>query len=168
MTEFTKIQPDQIDDNVFKLVGKDWMLVAAGSPENFNMMTASWGGMGVLWNKNICWCVIRPQRHTYGYFEDNDIFSLSFFEEKYRPILKQCGTVSGRDFDKMGKSGLTLRPDPKGGIVFEESRLAITCRKIYHQDLDPKNFLDEAIHKEYPEKDYHRMYVGEIIDCLKR
>ena len=168
MPRFTQIQPDQIDQNVFKLIGADWMLVAAGTAENFNMMTASWGGMGVLWNKNICWCVIRPQRYTFQFVEDNDMFSLSFFDEEHRAALKHHGTVSGRDSDKMQNSGLTPIVDDSTGVYFEEARLVLACRKIYYQDLEPANLLDPTIQANYPQKDYHRMYFGEIVHCLRR
>ena len=38
-----KINPREIDENVIRLIGDEWMLVAAGDWEKFNMMTASWG-----------------------------------------------------------------------------------------------------------------------------
>jgi flavin reductase (DIM6/NTAB) family NADH-FMN oxidoreductase RutF len=163
---FTEVQPDSIDENAIKLVGKDWMLVSAGDLSSFNMMTASWGGMGMLWNRSVAWCVIRPQRYTFQFVEDNPVFTLSFFDEKYRPILKHLGTKSGRDVDKINDSGLTAVETPDGGITFQEARLVMVCRKMYFQDLDPSNFLDESIHQEYPLKDYHRMYIGEIQHCL--
>ena len=45
-----KIEPKEIQDNAVQLIGDDWMLVTAGSPEHFNMMTASWGGLGLIMN----------------------------------------------------------------------------------------------------------------------
>jgi flavin reductase (DIM6/NTAB) family NADH-FMN oxidoreductase RutF len=164
---FRNITPDQITDNTFKLIGSDWMLVTAGAPESYNTMTASWGGFGVLWNKNICWCVIRPHRYTYQFIEKADNFTLSFFDEKYRGALDLCGSKSGRDTDKAAATGLT----PVMGMLpkttaFAQARLIIECRKIYFQDIDPEHFLDPSIDRNYPQKDYHRMYVGEVINCL--
>jgi flavin reductase (DIM6/NTAB) family NADH-FMN oxidoreductase RutF len=80
--EFIEISPEAITDNTFKLIGKDWMLVAAGTETSFNTMTAAWGGLGVLWDKNICFCVIRPTRYTYAFMEKSEGFTLSFFEER--------------------------------------------------------------------------------------
>ena len=37
--------------NPFELIGKDWMLISAGTAEKWNTMTASWGGVGVMWGK---------------------------------------------------------------------------------------------------------------------
>lgn len=169
MADFTNVDPLRIADNPFKLIGSDWMLVTAGAPEAYNTMTASWGGVGVLWNKNICWCVIRPVRYTYQFIEKADCFTLSFFEEQYRDALNLCGSKSGRDIDKAAATGLTpIAGKLPGTTTFQQARLVIECKKIYFQDLDPAHFLDMSIHGNYPQKDYHRMYVGEIVNCLAR
>ncbi|MFH1687220.1 MAG: flavin reductase [bacterium] len=161
-----EISADQLTDSAFKLIGTDWMLVTAGAIESFNSMTASWGGLGVLWNRKVAWCVIRPQRYTYQFTEKSDTFTLTFFEERYRNILKYCGTKSGRDVDKIKHTGLTPLVTCDGSVYFEQARLVLECRKIYVHDLDPANFLDTRIHDEYPDKDYHRLYMGEVIRCL--
>jgi len=162
------IKPQQIPDNVFKLIGEDWMLITAGTPERFNTMTASWGGMGILWGKEVCWCVIRPHRYTYQFMEAAERFTLSFFEERYREALNICGTKSGRDTDKVAASGLTPAQTESGAIYFAEARLVIECKKIYSHDIDPRHFLDPDIASNYPKKDYHRMYLGEIVRCLSK
>jgi len=162
---FTEIQPELLADNPFKLIGKDWMLITAGTPESFNTMTASWGGLGVLWEKKVAFCFIRPTRHTYGFMEKSGEFTLSFFEEQHRKALTFCGSRSGRDTDKVKEAGLT--PVKKEGFVyFGEARLVLSCRKLYYQDISPERFLDPQIATMYPKKDYHRMYVGEIVKCL--
>jgi flavin reductase (DIM6/NTAB) family NADH-FMN oxidoreductase RutF len=163
---FTKIEPAEIDKNPFKLVGEDWMLITAGSSDAYNTMTASWGGMGVLWSKNVVWCVIRPQRYTYEFMEKADTFTLSFFDEKFRDALMLCGTKSGREIDKAAATGLTpVDGNLDGTTAFKEARLVIECKKIYFQDLIPRNFIDPSIDDNYPQKDYHRMFFGEIINC---
>jgi len=164
---FNNINPEELEVRPFKLILKDWMLITAGPPDAYNTMTGGWGGLGALWGKHICFCVIRPQRHTYQFMEKNDVFTLSFFEEEYKPALELCGAKSGRDMDKAAAAGLT----PIAGILpgtttFAEARMVIECRKIYFQDLDPQNFLDPSIHECYPAKDYHRMYVGEVANVL--
>lgn len=166
---FRSIKPEDIPDNVFQLIGSGWMLIAAGPPENYNMMTASWGGFGVIWNKNICWCVIRPQRYTREFVERSDAFTLSFFDESYRQALEVCGTKSGREINKAEATGLTPVSGTRPGTTyFSQARMVIECRKIYFQDLIPEHFLDASIDAMYPEGDYHRMYVGEIIECRVR
>jgi flavin reductase (DIM6/NTAB) family NADH-FMN oxidoreductase RutF len=162
---FQEIKPEQLTDNPFKLIGADWMLVTAGTAESFNTMTASWGGLGVLWERKVCFCFIRPTRYTYEFIERSENFTLSFFEERYRKALTYCGSHSGRDTDKVKEAGLTSRQE--GGFVyFGEARIVLACRKIYFQDISPSRFLDPTIEGMYPQKDYHRMYVGEIKKCL--
>jgi flavin reductase (DIM6/NTAB) family NADH-FMN oxidoreductase RutF len=160
------IDPCLITDNVFKLIGADWMLVTAGTLKSFNTMTASWGAMGELWNKKICISFVRPVRHTYTFMEKAEYYTLSFFDEERRDVLKFCGSQSGRDVDKIARTGITPVESERGAVYFEEARLVLECRKIYINDLDPDNFLDPKIHNEYPQKDYHRMYIGEVVRCL--
>ncbi len=167
-SEFKVINPDRIVDNTFELIRDDWMLITAGEAESFNTMTASWGAFGELWHKKVCFCFVRPTRHTYGFMEKADTFTLTFFDERYRDALKFCGTKSGRDVDKVAETGLTPQATESGSIYFAEARLVLECRKVYFQDLDPKSFIDADIHDEYPEKDYHRMYIGEVMSCLSR
>jgi flavin reductase (DIM6/NTAB) family NADH-FMN oxidoreductase RutF len=167
--DFRTISPEDINDNPFKLVGSDWMLITAGPPEAYNTMTASWGGLGVLWNKNVCWCVIRPVRYTYEFMEKAGNFTLSFFDETYRDALNVCGTQSGRDINKAEAAGLTPAAGKLAGTTyFEQARLVLECRKIYTQDLNPELFLDRSIESLYPQKDYHRMYFGEVMGCFSR
>lgn len=166
--DFELLDPLAINDNVFKLIGQDWMLITAGSMNSFNTMTASWGGLGFLWNKRVCFCVVRPSRYTYKFMEKSDYFTLSFFSEEYRDILNFCGNHSGREVNKIEKTGLTPRKGSKGMPFFDEARLVIEAHKIYFQDLNPENFLDDSIEENYPKKDYHRLYLGEVIRVLKK
>ncbi len=164
---FKKITPESIDDNVFSAIGNDWMLITAGKPESYNTMTASWGTMGILWNLPIAICFIRPQRYTYGFAEKADFFTLSFFEEKFRDILRFCGSKSGRDYDKAAETGLKTFATENGNVGFEQSRLIIECKKIYADNIEPENFIvNELIRKNYPKKDFHRFYIGEVRDVL--
>ena len=158
--------PTKLTDNVFELIGSDWMLITAGSREAFNTMTASWGGMGVIWGKNVCFCVVRPVRHTFQFMESSDRFTLSFFDDRFRKALSFCGSHSGRDVDKVKETGLAPVFGEEG-VFFSQARLVLCCRKLYFQDVDPSHFTDPAIDPtHYPLKDYHRMYVGEITSCL--
>lgn len=164
---FKEINPDLIRDNPFKLIGSDWMLITAGSRESFNTMTGAWGGLGIMWGKQVAWCVIRPNRYTYRFVEESLLYTLSFLDEQYRDILTYCGTKSGRDVNKIEETGLTpiFRDET---VYFAESRLVLQCKKIYFQDILPENFLSSDIEEYYPQKDYHRMYLGEIVKTLTK
>ena len=165
----TAIKPTEITDNVFKLLDKDWMLVTAGNLEDYNTMTASWGHMGILWSLPIAIAYIRPQRYTYGFANRFPEYTLSFFTERYRTALQFCGTCSGRDHDKAAETGLTPVQTERGNVIFQEARLVLECRKVYEDDLKKKNFLlPEIAKKNYPKNDFHRFYMGEIVNVLAR
>ena len=161
------IDPKNLTDNVFQAIGSDWMLITAGTPEHWNTMTASWGGMGILWNKNVVFCVIRPGRYTFEHMEKHDNFSLSFFDESWRKALNLCGTASGRDVDKAAVTGLIPIPGKHGTMTFEQARLVFECRKLYWQDVNPDHFLDRKLMANYPIRDFHRMYFAEILECRR-
>jgi flavin reductase (DIM6/NTAB) family NADH-FMN oxidoreductase RutF len=166
MAVFKSIQPEEFKDNAFSLISTDWMLITAGNKQSFNMMTASWGSLGHLWNRNIAVIYIRPTRYTYSFAEKNDYFTICFFNEKYREILNICGSTSGRDSDKIKATGLIPLETELGNIYYEQARLVMECEKIYYEDIKPEMFLDKSIERMYPQKDYHRMYIGEIINTL--
>lgn len=164
---FRNISFKEFDEEAIKLVGHDWMLVTAGKPNDFNMMTASWGGLGWLWNKPVAFIFVRPQRHTFNFTEREDYFTLTFYEEADRAILNVMGTKSGRDFDKMNYEKLTPFETDNGSIAFHEARIVLECRKLFATTLNSEDFVDKELKRQiYPEKDYHIMYVGEIVNIL--
>ena len=130
-----EIEPSALDKNVFQLVGEDWMLVTAGGPDKLNTMTASWGGLGVIWGEPAATVYLRPQRYTKEFVDAHDTFTLSFFDEGWRKQLAYLGTVSGRDEDKVAKAGLTPAFD-QAGPYFEEASLVFVCRKAYVQAFE--------------------------------
>jgi len=166
MTSFKSIQPEILQKNAFEMIGKDWMLVTAEAGGIANTMTASWGGLGVLWNKNVAYVFIRPQRHTKSFIDQADTFTLSFLGEEHRKTLGYLGTVSGKDEDKIAKSGLTIK-HLDGTPYFEEANIVMCCRKLFAQPLSPESFIEtELIDKIYPTRDFHTMYVAEITDVF--
>lgn len=158
---------DMLKESVFSLIGDRWMLVAATDKSGkTNAMTASWGGMGVLWGKKVAFVFIRPQRYTKRFVDEADKFTLSFFDDSYKNMLGYMGKVSGKDEDKITKSGLTVT-DKDGAPVFKEASLTLVCRKMYRDTLKEENFIDKSnIEKWYPQKDYHDVYVAEIVEEL--
>lgn len=158
---FERISPADMENNVFRLID-DMMLVGAGDEESFNMMTASWGMLGPLWRKQTAAVFVRKHRYTFQFLESNPRFALSFFGGGYKKELSFCGTNSGRDVNKAEETGLTPVFADGGAVYFEQASLVLLCKKIYFQDFDPSNFLDDGIDLQYPASDYHRMYIGEI------
>ena len=149
--------------DAYEEFGSKWALVTAGSMDNHNSMTVSWGGVGCLWGKPVATVYIRPNRHTYSYFESNEYFTISFYPEEYKKALGIMGSKSGRDCDKDRESGLS--PVPIGETVnYAEARRTILCRKLFAQDLNAENFTPEVIRKFYGSEPAHKMYIGEILE----
>ena len=166
---FTPIAPTALRANPFQLIGRDWMLITAGTASACNTMTASWGGLGHLWNRDVSFCFVRPQRYTYGFMERVSCYTLSFYDEAHRAALEYCGSRSGRDGDKAAAAGLTPVSDETGAVYFAEARLVLVCRKLYGGDIARAAFTEPAVPAEvYPKGDFLRMYVGEIVRCLLR
>lgn len=146
-----------------------WMLItAAKSDGTVNTMTASWGGFGVMWNKEVAYVVIRPQRYTKEFVDSAESFSLSFFDNSYKKALSHLGSVSGRDEDKIATAGLTVQL--RNEIpYFEEAEEVILVKKLFVQPIQQEAFLDkDIIEKWYPEKDFHYLYIAEVTDILKK
>lgn len=163
---FKEVKAEELQMNPFTKIGKEWMLITAGNEEKCNTMTASWGGVGIMWGKNAVTTYIRQQRYTKEFVDANDTFTISFFDESYRKALNICGSVSGRDKDKIKEAGLTPY-FVDGTAAFEEANLILVCKKMYHGDILPENFEDEKIDtKWYSQKDYHTMYISEILKVL--
>ena len=150
---FEKIDPKSLNQNVFSMIGDQWMLITAGTREQCNTMTASWGGLGVLWGKPVATVYIRPQRYTLEFVEREDRFTLCFFGEEYRKALALCGSKSGRDIDKVKECSFTVEMED-GAPYFAEADLVLVCKKAYWQDMDPTHFRDgESDGKWYPQRD---------------
>ncbi|MCL2098275.1 MAG: flavin reductase [Bacteroidales bacterium] len=168
MNDYKQVNITELHESPVQMIGKEWMLITAGNSTAFNTMTASWGGLGELWNKPVAFIFVRPQRYTFDFLEREDYFTLSFYNENYREALTICGTKSGRDTDKVKEAGLTPLYTPLG-VAFGEARVIIECRKIYGDFLQPEAFIDGSIAENiYPQSDYHKMYVGEIVNVWKR
>lgn len=159
---------DVVECNPFTKIGKEWALITAGDKNKFNTMTVSWGGLGVLWGKNVVYIFIRESRYTKEFLDNGDLFSASFLSEDYREALNYCGANSGRDADKFEKASLT--PAFRHNIPYpDEANFVILCKKLAAIPIDESTFTDPSIKKKwYSDGDMHTMYVGEIIDMMAR
>lgn len=160
---FIKKTPAELSCNPFTTIGEEWFLLTAGTPEDFNTMTCSWGAMGVLWNDPTVTAYVRTSRHTFGYLEEGKLFTISVFPESCRKALAYCGSHSGRDVDKVQETGLTpVTLD--GGVAFAEAKLVLVCEKVYAQKMDEGCFaLPEFAEKFYGSDPMHKMYIGRIV-----
>ena len=164
---FQKVDPKTLSLNPFAAIGDQWMLVTAGTPEHCNTMTASWGGLGILWGAPMAIAYIRPQRYTKQFVDENEYFTLSFFDQDYRPQLNLCGTKSGRDMDKVKECGFTVAAGEGNAPYFEQADLVLVCRKRMSVPMD-ETAMPEDVKDKWYKGDYHTMYWGEIVEALKK
>lgn len=167
MSNFKEISAKELTFAPFD-IKDEWMLVTAEKDGKVNTMTASWGGFGIMWNKQVAFIVIRPQRYTKEFVDNADSFSLTFFDKSYLKKLSYLGKVSGRDENKIEKAELTITHE--GEIpYFEEAHTAIFIKKLYAQPMGGEYFLDkEIISKWFPQNDFHILYIGEITKVLTK
>lgn len=176
MLMLKSVSPESIADNPFTVIGRDWLLVTAcamstdddgtvstGRP---NTMTASWGGLGILWNKPVATIYLRPSRYTKEIIDSTSTFSLSVLPQKYKSALDYCGSHSGRNEDKFRAAKLDVEY-MNGTPWIKQARLVLFCQKLYAQEFDPYCFAEEQLCKQnYRKNDFHTMYIAEITKVL--
>ncbi|HCW54029.1 MAG TPA: flavin reductase [Clostridium sp.] len=168
MSDFKEIKVNEIKNNPFEMIGTDWMLITAKKNNKVNTMTASWGGLGVIWNRNVVTIYIKPQHYTKEFIDESDTFSITVFSDDYRKELSYLGTVSGRNQDKIKNIGLTVMED-NNTPYFNEGKIVFLCKKLYAQEMNKESFMaEDLVNKNYLKEDFHTMYIGEIIKVLEK
>ena len=164
-----EINVKDLQYNPFALFDDKWALVTAGNEEKCNTMTVSWGGVGILWGKTVATIYIRPQRYTKEFVDREDYFTISVLPEDYRKALAFCGSKSGRDMDdKFAAAGLS-KGFTDGVPYVEEAELVLVCKKLYQDDIKESGFYDKALSDaNYPARDFHQMYIAEIVNAYVR
>ena len=152
--------------DIFKAFDKNWALLSAGNKDSFNTMTISWGMLGTIWSRPAATVYVRTSRYTHEFMEREDTFTVSFFPESMKDVLKTAGTRSGREIDKMHLPGLELRGDTDA-IVFRNAEITLVCKKLFVQRLNEDNIPKEVLASHYPTRDMHDMYIGEVIDVIR-
>lgn len=154
--------------NIFREIGDNWALLTAGDKSiGYNTLTVSWGGIGVIWGKNVAYVFVRKSRYTYDFLEKSESVTLSFLDNKYKDAYKIMGTLSGKDHDKMKLANLHYTYDPDyNGSYITESKYCFKMKKLYSVDLPYDNLPLDIKERYYPDGDMHTMYVCEIKQFL--
>lgn len=178
MNKFIEISPYEMTGNPIEQIGREWMLVSAANSgdgvkfgSDYNTMTASWGGVGVLWGKPVAFVFIRPERHTFSFTENSNYMTLSFFGTEHRETLAFCGKTSGRDTDKAAKCSLTpvfSNINGERSVYFDEAKRVLMLRKMYASPIDPEAFVDPSCMSFYEKDGIHKAYICEIVSALER
>ena len=164
---FSKIEPTEITDNVFKIVGQDFTVITAGNESYFNSMTASYGGWGQLFDVPATWCFLRANRYTLEFIREEQSYTMCYFDDEYKDAVMYFGSKTGRDGDKMENNPLTGVSTPDGNIAYKEARLIIECKLMQITTVSPDDFYlqkgREFVEGGFDEaKDYHKLVFGEI------
>lgn len=162
--DFRKFEEKNVSNNIFEYYNNTWFLISAGTPDNFNMMTAGWGGMGVMWGKPVFFIVVRKSRYTLEFIEKYDTFTCSYYGDEQKDALALCGSKSGRDIDKAKEVGLTvIQASGYDTVTFEEAKHTYICKKVLSTELDEQAYIDKDIYKEfYNDDDTHILFIGTI------
>ncbi len=170
---FISIEPTEITDNVFKLVGEDYTVITGGKAGNYNSMTASFGGWGQLFDYATTWCFLRANRYTLEYIKEKKTYTMSYFADQYKHQVLYFGSQTGRGTDKMKNSTLTAVETPLGNMTYKEARLILECEVIEITTVNPKDFYSERgkqfVEEAYEESlDYHKLVFGKITNVWVR
>ena len=168
---YKAVDPKDFDENIFKLVGDDWTVITAG--EDPNSMVASWGGVGIMFNKPVTWCFLRANRYTLEKIRQTGKYTMCYFPEQYKGDIMQFGTKSGRNTDKMAQTKLTPMDTPAGVPAYEEARVIIECTLIAAPTVSKEEFYTteakEFLQGGFDEaKDWHKLVYGEITNIFIR
>ena len=152
--------------DIFSQFDKKWALLTAGTPDKFNTMTISWGGLGTLWGKPVATTYVRTTRYTHEFMDDNDYFTISFYPDSMKQILGVMGSKSGRDIDKQNYEGLNAKAVGET-VTFEEAEITFVCKKLFKQCLEKENMNPDLAKQFYDGDALHDMYIGEIVDIIR-
>ena len=163
--DYVTVSPEEFDENIFNLVGKDWTVITAG--EEPNSMVASWGGVGIMFNKPVTWCFLRANRYTLEKIKETGFYTMSYFPEQYKGDIMPFGTKSGRNTDKMAQTKLTPVLTPAGAPAYKEAKIIIECKLIAAPTVSKDEFYTQEgkdfLQGGYDEaKDWHKLVYGEI------
>ena len=141
----------------------------------FNSMVIAWGHIGIEWGKPIFVCYVREGRFTRPLIDEAGAFTVSVPNGRLDPhVMRVCGSMSGRDVDKVTEAGLTLvEPVANGVPAVAEAPITLECKVVYRRPQDLSLVPEDVLGRYYPEnvpsddcgsnRDRHVAYYGEIV-----
>ncbi|MDR3266590.1 MAG: flavin reductase, partial [Tannerella sp.] len=146
---FTEITPDEIDKNIIDLIETYNIVITSGKETGYNSMVAGDGGMGILMGKPVTFCGLRGSRYTLEIILKDSVYTMSFFEDKYKDDYMIFGQKSGRDTEKMKETQLNAVATPSGRMAYKEALMIIECQLAQTHTINLKEVYAEYNHKFY-------------------
>ncbi len=133
-----------------------------------NTMTIGWATIGFIWKREVFMVAVRDSRYTFQLLEKTDNFTVSIpLDASFKDAVLFCGSKSGRDYDKFKECNLKQRaPRHVDSPLIDIPGVHYECRIVYKSPMD-NALLDSRLEALYPQKDYHTLYFGEILDCYE-
>ncbi|MDR1939455.1 MAG: flavin reductase family protein [Clostridiales bacterium] len=143
-------------------------LTAGGTP---NVMTISWGMLGVLWGQKVFLLPVRQSRYTKVKLDESDEFTVSVPFSKMGRELAFCGSRTGRDTDKLYETALTaVKARSVGTSIIDGCDYYFECSVLMKIPLTEKLIREELsgkLTKFYSGGDYHTLYIARVVDEYK-
>ena len=138
------------------------------SGKAINTMTIGWAIIGYVWRKPIMMVAVRLTRHTFSIIETAEDFTVSIPSSDMKKEIMFCGTKSGRDYNKFKECNFKISDSQKVITpIIKVPGLHYECKIVYKSAMDPAFLNTDCDTALYPEKDYHTLYFGEIVDCYE-
>jgi flavin reductase (DIM6/NTAB) family NADH-FMN oxidoreductase RutF len=147
---------------------KKGVFLTVKSGEDINTMTIGWATIGYVWRKPIIMVAVRFSRHTFSIIEMAEDFTISIPSSDMKKEIMFCGTKSGRDYNKFRECNLQISNSQKVITpIIKVPGLHYECKIVYKSAMDPAYLNKDYDTALYPEKDYHTLYFGQIVDCYE-
>ena len=148
--------PDLVRD----LAQPGLLLVVPDTKHPANVMTIGWATFGRVWGQPMCVVLVRPSRYTFDPLNRTGVFTINRMPPGFEDAVERCGTVSGRDVDKIAEQGWTLdtavtQPTP----YIQEAALHIECETVFTTKVTPE-LTSKLLADCYPQSDFHTIYFG--------
>ena len=155
---------DNLPEIMAALATPGLLLVSVDKRGRPNAMTIGWGSVGIYWGEPVFVVPVRASRYTYGCINKAHDFTVNVLPRRLAEVAMFCGTVSGRDHDKLAEAGLTASPSLRvRSPIIEECLLHYECRVVHTNDLEPASMAREVVGRAYADRDYHRFFFGQIV-----
>lgn len=154
---------EQADELMDRIKKGAFLTVKAG--DIVNTMTIGWATIGYIWQRPVFMVAVRDSRYTFTLLEKTDNFTVSIpAGDNYNKAVAFCGTKSGREHDKFKECNLSIKQAKNiESPIIDIPGVHYECKIVYKSAMD-SSFLDSDLEKLYPQKDYHTLYFGEILD----